>query len=74
MVIMIIIGGKFCASRDLFPLMLKLHQHSIGVISASYNVPFPVRFLSLRFESHVHKAKKSVQLKIVADLAKPGGV
>lgn len=73
MVIMII-GGKFCASRDLFPLMLKLHQQSIGVISASYNVPFPVRFPSPSFESHVHKAKKSEQLKILADLAKPGGV
>lgn len=35
---------------------------------------FPVRFPSLRFESHVHKAKKSEQLKILADLAKPGGV
>lgn len=46
----------------------------MGVISASYNVPFPVRFLSLRSESHVHKAKKSEQLKIWADLAKPGGV
>lgn len=69
-----IIGGKFCASRDLFPLMLKLHPQSMGVISASYNVPFPVRFLSLRSESHVHKAKKSEQLKIWADLAKPGGV
>lgn len=71
MVIMII-GGKFCASRVQFSRMPKLCQQSTAVLSASPNVPFLVRFTSPSFESFKSKNTKLKNLScwnVSADLA-----